>query len=142
MLDLQEISDRLEIQEALVRYCDAVDRHDWDLLDRVFLPNADIDYREVVPYHGDLVYTKRWLSKMTTAGTYYHMLGPGTLILDGDVAHTRTPCYNPMPGSGQPVLVGHWYVDDWVRTEQGWLINKRVYRHCYRYRVEPVSPPT
>ena len=30
MLSMQEISDRFEIQDLMVRYCTAVDAHDWD----------------------------------------------------------------------------------------------------------------
>ena len=35
-MDIQEISDRLEIEQLIVRYTVAIDRKDWDLLDTVF----------------------------------------------------------------------------------------------------------
>ena len=44
MLTLQEISDRIEIQELLVRYSHAVDSRDWDMYENVFTPDAFIDY--------------------------------------------------------------------------------------------------
>ena len=47
LLDLQEISDRIEIQDLLSRYTDAIDRRDWDALDGVFTPDAFIDYTSV-----------------------------------------------------------------------------------------------
>ncbi|MGR7003390.1 nuclear transport factor 2 family protein [Yinghuangia aomiensis] len=40
MLSLQEISDRLEIQDLMVRYSHAVDTQQWDVLDTVFTPDA------------------------------------------------------------------------------------------------------
>ena len=40
---LRELSDRLEIQDLLVDYSYAVDRRDWDSLDRIFTPDATIE---------------------------------------------------------------------------------------------------
>ena len=45
MLSLEEISDRLEIQQLLIDYSTAIDRKRFDDLDRVFTPDAYIDYR-------------------------------------------------------------------------------------------------
>lgn len=137
-LAADEVADRLEIQDALALYAHAVDTHDWDLLDEVFLPDADIDYRESVPYRGDLAYTKQWLSRMTKPGNYYHLLGLPRVVVSGQRATSRTACYNPMPLRGDPDgrrLVGHWYLDDWVRTLAGWRIGSRTYRACYQLRV-------
>ena len=41
---IQEISDRLEIESLLVRYCTAIDTKQFDDLDSVFIPDAFIDY--------------------------------------------------------------------------------------------------
>ena len=43
MLSLDEISDRLEIQQLLVAYSTAIDTRRFDDLDRVFTPDAYID---------------------------------------------------------------------------------------------------
>ena len=43
-LTIQEISDRIEINDLLIRYCTAVDRHDWDAFDEIFTANCLIDY--------------------------------------------------------------------------------------------------
>jgi hypothetical protein len=45
MLSLEEISDRLEIQLLLIDYSTAIDQKQFDDLDRVFTPDAYIDYR-------------------------------------------------------------------------------------------------
>ena len=39
-----ELSDRIEIQDLLVRYARAIDTKDWDLLDTCFTPDAHVDY--------------------------------------------------------------------------------------------------
>jgi uncharacterized protein (TIGR02246 family) len=148
MLTPQELADRVEIQNTIAVYSQAVDSHDWDLLDQIFLPDADIDYRESVPYRGDLAYTKQWLSGMTRAGTYYHLLGLPWIEVRGDTARSRTPCINPMPMRGNPDgrrINGQWYVDDWVRKPAGWRVRARLYTNCYQLRIEsgastPVPP--
>jgi 3-phenylpropionate/cinnamic acid dioxygenase small subunit len=66
-----EISDRLEIQEVLANYSDAVDRHDWDLWDEVFTEDAVLDYTEISDHRGDRQSTKEWLQMMPTPGTYH-----------------------------------------------------------------------
>ena len=60
-LSIQEISDRLEIQDLLVAYSHAIDSHDWDALDDVFTPDAVIDYTEMGAPRGNLTETKAFL---------------------------------------------------------------------------------
>ena len=43
MLSLEEISDRLEIQQLLIDYSTAIDERRFDDLDRVFTRHAYID---------------------------------------------------------------------------------------------------
>src|ERR1700751_881744 len=46
-MDLQRISDELEIATLLTRYARAVDSRDWDLYRSVFTDDAHIDYAAV-----------------------------------------------------------------------------------------------
>ena len=46
MLNLQQISDRLEIQDLFARYSFAIDERDWEALDGIFTADARIDYSE------------------------------------------------------------------------------------------------
>jgi hypothetical protein len=62
-MSLQEISDRLEIQELLVDYTQAIDRRNWDALDDVFTDDAFIDYAETGGSAGDLPSTKEFLAQ-------------------------------------------------------------------------------
>ena len=54
MLSQQEISDRLEIQDLLTAYCDAIDSQNWDALDDIFTPDAIIDYTDAGGAKGTL----------------------------------------------------------------------------------------
>jgi hypothetical protein len=129
MLSFQQISDRLEIEEVLVNYTYAVDRHDWDLFDVVFTEDANIDYTEIAEWKGDREGIKHWLSQaMPEVGTYFHMTATANITVDGDRAESRILCYNPIPvGDEAFVLYGHWYRDKWIRTPEGWRINDRYF---------------
>ena len=54
MMSLQEMSDRLEIQDLFSRYTYAIDERNWDGLDDVFTPDAFIDYTEAGGEKGQL----------------------------------------------------------------------------------------
>ena len=43
-MDITEISDRLEIEQLMALYIEAIDSKDWDLLDNVFTADAHLDY--------------------------------------------------------------------------------------------------
>ena len=130
-MSLQEISDRLEIQELLVRYSHCIDTRDFDGLDEVFTPDAFIDYTALGGAKGNLKETKDFLKKsMALFKSFQHMSANTMLELHGDRAHSRTICHNPMvlerDGKEHVFVCGLWYVDDLVRTERGWRIARRV----------------
>ena len=62
-MSMQEISDRLEIQDLMLRYSYAIDSRDWDALDHVFTPDAHIDYSVFGGSVGDLPSTKAFLAE-------------------------------------------------------------------------------
>jgi hypothetical protein len=33
--------------------------------------------------------------------------------------------------SGQVMFIGIWYVDEWIRTAEGWRMNRRVEEKCF-----------
>ena len=63
MLDLQTISDRIEIDDLITRYTRAVDQLDWALYDTVFTPDATIDYTASGGSSGPVVEVRRWLAE-------------------------------------------------------------------------------
>jgi SnoaL-like domain len=126
-VDLQQISDRLEINDVLVRYTRAIDTGDWDRLDTVFTPDAQIDYTEsegiVAPY----AQVKPWLAEMLPAffPKRMHTLGQVEIALDGDTAEVSAYFHNPMPmddghGGEKIVEFGGIYHHSMMRTPEGW----------------------
>ena len=131
MLDLQEISDRLEIQEVLARYSDAIDTMDWDKLDPLFTEDADIDYTSMGGIRGTLAEQKAFLdSTLPTIFKrgYQHMTATTLFDIDGDVANVRTICFNPMVIKDEKHIFfcGLWYRDVFVRVDGTWRIKSRT----------------
>jgi len=144
VLDLQEISDRIEIQDLLARYTQAIDQRDWDALDRVFTPDAHIDYSAMGGAAGGLEEIKRFLAEaMPMFEVSQHLVGSSVVDIDGDTASARTICHNPMVlrGGDDPHLLvcGLWYRDKLVRTPAGWRISERVEDRAY-IKEEPPCP--
>jgi len=93
MLSLAEISDRMEIQQLLVDYSTAIDNRRFDDLDRVFTPDAYIDYTELGGIEGSYPDVKAWLSEvLPNFPAYFHMLGNFDIRLNGDTARTARSC--------------------------------------------------
>src|SRR3546814_18068642 len=92
-MDLQEISDRLEIQNLMVAYCYAIDNRDWDALDDVFTTEAIIDYTEMVGIKGNLKEIKAFLAEsMQQISNSQHIISTTQLTVAGDRAQGRTSC--------------------------------------------------
>jgi 3-phenylpropionate/cinnamic acid dioxygenase small subunit len=140
MLDQQELSDRFEIQNLLVVYCDAIDSRDWQALDDVFTSDVIIDYSAVGGAKGNLTEIKIYLEKaLAKFPTYQHMLGLPRITITGDTATARTICFNPMvidkDGAQHVFFVGIWYVDKLRRTAKGWRISQRVEELSYFHNL-------
>jgi len=135
MLSLAEISDRLEIQQLLVDYSTALDQRRFEDLDRVFTPDAYIDYRVTGGIDGRYPEVKVWLAEvLPNFPAYCHMLGNFDITLAGDTATSRTICFNPMvfdQEKKQILFVGIWYEDELVRTAEGWRMTRRVEVKCF-----------
>jgi 3-phenylpropionate/cinnamic acid dioxygenase small subunit len=130
-LSLQEISDRIEINDLLIRYTKAIDQKDWKLLDTVFTPDAEADYVSSGGIKGSYPEVRAWLAKaLAIFPITVHYVTNSEVTLAGDRASARTAVYNPMffqnpDGSMHHFAVGAYYVDELVRTPVGWRIAKR-----------------
>ena len=146
MMPLQEISDRLEIQDLFARYCFAIDDRDWDALETIFTPDATIDYTETGGTKGSLAEIKAWLPiALKRFPAFQHMVATTKLMLDGDSANSRTILFNPMvlpdkDGTAQTFFIGLWYRDRLVRTEAGWRIAERHEEMSWNHNVPPMDP--
>ena len=146
MMSLQEMSDRLEIQDLFARYSFAIDDRNWDALDTVFTPDAAIDYTETGGAKGNVTEIKAWLPvALERFPKYQHMVATTHLTLDGDRAKSRTILFNPMviakeDGTSQTFFIGLWYRDELVRTPDGWRIASRYEEMAYTHNAPMMTP--
>ena len=136
MPSLEEISDRLEIQDLLVSYSHAIDFKRFDELDDVFTPDAFIDYTVFGGPSGSYPEIKKYLADtMPMFSSYYHMVATSKVTIDGDTGTGVTICHNPMvlgEGKAEHIFIcGLWYHDTYVRTPKGWRISRRVEEKAY-----------
>lgn len=138
---LQELSDRLEIQDLQAAYSHAIDTRDFDALDRVFTRDAFIDYTAFGGSAGGLEETKAFLRRaLGMFGGFQHMVATSQVKLSGNRAAAKTICWNPMVlkgGTGEPrvFFCGLWYHDEYLRTLDGWRITKRVEEKCFTHNM-------
>jgi hypothetical protein len=142
-LSLQDISDRLEIQDLLVAYGYAMESHDWDALDGVFTADAVIDYTDLHGTRGDLATTKQFMQALANRPREaQYLVATSRLHIDGNSARSRTigrhPCLIDRGGPVPHVMFcGIWYNDEFVRTSEGWRIKERVVERFYYHNVPP-----
>jgi hypothetical protein len=131
-LDLQRLSDRLEINDLLHRYAHAVDRKDWDLYAQCFTADAHIDYSSSGGVAGPFPDVAAWIAKtMEIFSMTQHFVTNSLVTIDGDHATGRAYFYNPMILAGQDrgvqyMIVGGYYNDRYMRTADGWRIAERI----------------
>ena len=131
-LSTREISDRLQIQDLLIRYTVAIDTKDWKLLDTCFTRDAHVDYTSSGGTKGAYPEVRVWLEKaLSMFPMTQHFISNTTLTIDGDHAESRTYVINPMgmprEGGGLNIFtVGAYYNDQLVYTEDGWRIAERI----------------
>lgn len=141
MMSLQEMSDRLEIQDLFATYSFAIDDRDWDALDGVFTPDARIDYTETGGAKGSFAEIKAWLpTALERFPAFQHMVATTKLELDGDSATSRTILFNPMVHDGQTFFIGLWYRDMLVRTADGWRIAERYEQASWTHNLPALAP--
>lgn len=131
MKTVQELSDRLEIQDLVTAYSYAIDFHDWDGLDDIFTPDATVDFTATGGESGTLAEVKPWLARVLERfDAHQHLMATTRVDLAGDTATGISLCHNPMTltadGTEHRLMVGIWYRDEFVRTAAGWRIASRV----------------
>ena len=128
-----EVVDRLEIHDLMLRYCAAIDRRDWDLYRSVFTDDADFDLSDfgvdVRDLESTVTFTSDSLSQL--AGTQ-HNITNHYVELNGDTARACSYfiAYHAMlDAGGESVFVlGGYYADELRRTPEGWRISARQER--------------
>ena len=136
-MSIREISDRIEINDLLIRYTVAIDKKDYELLDTCFTPDAQVDYTTSGGTKGAYPEVRKWLEQaLSVFPITMHFISNSVVEIDGDRATARTYVINPMvfvnPDESQHIFtVGAYYNDELVRTDDGWRIAERFEEQAY-----------
>ena len=122
--------DKFEIQELITAYAHAIDGQDFGALDDLFTADAQIDYTASGGIKGGLEEIKPFLrGALPMFKATQHFVTNPLIKLAGDTATSRSLLFNTMTmeqDSGtQTLLIGAWYNDELIRTDEGWRIAKR-----------------
>jgi hypothetical protein len=141
-MDLQEMSDRLEVYDLLARYSWCIDSRDWDGLTPLFTDDAHLDYTATGGIAGTLPEQQAYFAQVlpmfkgsqhlsgTTTFDFSDAAGP-----DG-VLRTRTICLNPMVCDDKDTyFVGLWYVDELRRVDGSWRFARRVEEQSWTFHT-------
>jgi len=134
------LADEQEIRDACMRYWAGFDRSDVDLYLAAFTPDATLSLfggSQIVKVadmaaHGALTPPFEHTS---------HAPGSQAITISGDTATADTLVTAHIVPEQGPILVrGLRYVDDLVRTDDGWRIHHRRHFLLWQYDVERVEP--
>ena len=142
-MSLQQIADRIEIDDLLTRYATALDAKDWDLWSSCFTADAAIDYSGAGGIKGSLPEVRRWLAEvMASFPMTQHLVTNRVVDVDGDTATCRSALFNPMGMRDEGGMIvffdGGYYRDRLVRTGEGWRIAERVEEPTFSTRLHRV----
>ena len=137
-MDVQELSDRSEINDLLIRYSEALNLADWDAWSACFTGAAHLDYTTAGGVAGSVPEAVAWLAPMMTMFDMriHRMANVMITFASGDRALVGSQYATLMriPATeGDPTYVeaSGWYDDVVVRTADGWLLDQRTERMAY-----------
>ena len=131
-MQIEEISLRLEILDALARYCRALDRMDESLFDQVWHPEATVDYAGL--YQGSATGLRAYLWE-THAAMAMHSHQIANVVIRSEGAEVSSEAYVTVQlwtcpdaeGRQTEVLSRGRYLDRWERGADSVRIMSRVH---------------
>jgi hypothetical protein len=134
---LDELAARAEIADVVNRFCHAVDRHRWELMDTVFHEDGTTRFLDNVRPWREMVANGR--VSLGELPVTHHQTGNMLITVDGDVAHAETyvTAFHRVPTTAPrnyfwdgrdeayEGVAGGRYVDRFERRDGRWRIAER-----------------
>lgn len=118
--------DEWEISRLLNSYSRALDRHDVDLIQAFFAPDASDHHGE---FHGNREQFAQWVNDVHARGTitHSHLLGSPTIRVVGDHARSEIYVYATLISKSDDVanVIGGRYLDRLARRSGEWEVMSR-----------------
>lgn len=131
------LTARFEIMDCIHRYCHAVDRRRWSLMDSVFHEDATYKFFTIEGGWRDFVAEAKAL--IDPCGPTHHQVSNIMITLESEVAHSETylRAFHSVPADYPPwtlfsragggnILIGGRYVDRFERRDGVWRIAHRT----------------
>lgn len=124
---VQELWDREQIHQCILRYCRGCDRLDADLIRSAFHPDCLDEHGKFVGHPEEFI---EWVTDMhsTAQLSHQHAILNHMCEIDGDTAHTETYfMFVAMNRKGKPTTIGGGrYVDRLEKRDGEWKIAARI----------------
>ncbi|MBL88890.1 MAG: hypothetical protein CL517_01275 [Actinobacteria bacterium] len=143
-MDIENIVDRIEIEDFFSRYARAVDTRDWALYRTLFTEDAHIDYSSSGGSVGNLDETVSFLSKALDMFEMSQHLITNIELLhrEENEAHVLALFNNPMRLKGGSVwFVGGKYKHEMIKSTSGWR-SKKLIEETLWFDRSPFGDPT
>jgi hypothetical protein len=142
--------DRHQITERLLQYFTNVDRRLWQPVKAIFVPEAVLDYSDLMPI-ATSASPDEVVDRIAEAIGIYsatvHQMGNCEIAVNGDEAESETwvtaihVYADPDKNGGRLPVAGLRYADRWVRTDDhGWLVSGRRAVTDWRAWMDPRGP--
>jgi 3-phenylpropionate/cinnamic acid dioxygenase small subunit len=132
---LQDLADRLAINDWFTQYAKYVDGKEWPEWRSLFTEDASIDYGSAGGPVGDRQAVSDGLRDALEhfPMTQHYVTNVDITFDGGDLAHVRAMFYNPMifPGGTELSECGGYYHHEFVRTADGWRSRKLVEQNLW-----------
>jgi len=153
-LTLEEISDRMFVQDLVIEEAAAIDERDWDRWEATYHPDAKIDWSGNGGAKGGPKEIRAWASAVLSLENfpypqYQHYCTNFRISVKGDAASCRHLQIIPISvrtpeGGRQIAFSGIWFEDELVRDDEGWKIvarkEFRAWQHNFPASFEVPNP--
>ena len=127
-MDLENVINRIEIEDFLSQYARAIDNRDWVLYKKLFTEDAHIDYSSSGGPVGNLEDIVTFLkSAMSMFEMSQHLISNIETSINENTADVRALFNNPMKLKGGEVwFVGGKYNHKLIKTKDGWKSSRLI----------------
>ena len=140
-----EARSKMEITEAIYRYCRAVDRMDRELASTVFHEDATADYGPTYSGSAEGLIENLWRNHSKLLG-HSHQVTNILIEVNGDRAGSESYAFGTLwdttPDGALVVLTAYGrYLDRWSRRRGAWAVDHRRFVYDLVYPATPSVAP-
>ena len=143
-MDANEVSDRLEIRELVERYFHGLDAKDHRALLDSFAEYATATYffgtPQATSISGGRAIADHFIGVVSRFSASTHSTANLAVMLSGDAAHGETFAVAYVIVGDEVLVRGLRYVDEFIRTSQGWRIRMRKHIPLWQFDARSTPP--